>query len=684
MPPGQFMRSKSNANPLRRSTPTRRPAAGGNGTSGSTKRGPNVLGVGGTAAKNGSVLSSNSNDPNPGSNYTNFKLRCCTTDEVKDLRHHIMKFHSKTHIDPAESFTPPVRLHRKDPRNMQTQLTLAELEDRRKRGLGDHDFDLDMKMEDEPEDEKFGLQVKTETGVTEGTGEKNADDKGKNFAGPIDKNKPPAEQVDLSLIAPDGGARRAKINPFQKKTRQVILGDVTARKLRYEEHYPWVMEDFDGQNTWVGNYEAGQADSFVLFVFDKDGFKMVPAEKYYKMTPRNKYQTLSAEEAEKRMQKGEQPNRWVMKYFPGEGEEAGAPGPSTSKPTNARSRFRTTDNSLFEEDSIRREEDQEEIDFDEEFADDEEAPIMDGNEEDVKEVEKKVKKELRSDAADVRAEESEEEEDQKMDKTGLKLIKSLRSLEKNGNYDSDEDINPYATEESSDEEPDSAESAVKEEGKEKDPSAPGSLNVGVPGVDTAKKEKKEKKLKKDKLKNKKKKKASANLPVGMVILQLSSSVLGSFPPSVWNPTLKRRRIEETGEEDTGPKGPKTKKIKVKSEPLVAEFSPMAIKAASPSPPISSSTPTNSLRANSPAGSVSKQSSSDGSASKNTGSEPTDADLITEEDVASIIRSRQVTAKELLHILKPKLRKHPRNNQLLKALVPRIAKLSDKFLVLKDQ
>ena len=86
------------------------------------------------------------------------------------------------------------------------------------------------------------------------------------------------------------------------------------------------------------------------------------------------------------MQKGEQPNRWVMKYFPGEGEENSA----SSRPVNMRRRFQTVDHSVPDEDSIRRNEDQEEIDFDEEFADDEEAPIMDGNEEDVKEVEKKI------------------------------------------------------------------------------------------------------------------------------------------------------------------------------------------------------------------------------------------------------------------------------------------------------
>ena len=49
----------------------------------------------------------------------------------------------------------------------------------------------------------------------------------------------------------------------------------------------------------MGNYEAGSTEQqHVLFVFDKDGFKMIPAEKVYRFTPRNRYATLTLEEAE--------------------------------------------------------------------------------------------------------------------------------------------------------------------------------------------------------------------------------------------------------------------------------------------------------------------------------------------------------------------------------------------------
>lgn len=60
------------------------------------------------------------------------------------------------------------------------------------------------------------------------------------------------------------------------------------------------MEDFDGYNTWVGSYEAGNSDSYVLLSVEDDGsFTMIPADKVYKFTARNKYATLTIDEAEK-------------------------------------------------------------------------------------------------------------------------------------------------------------------------------------------------------------------------------------------------------------------------------------------------------------------------------------------------------------------------------------------------
>lgn len=126
------------------------------------------------------------------------------------------------------------------------------------------------------------------------------------------------------------------------------------------------------------------------------------------------------------MDSREQPDRWVMKYF-GQDEDD-----QQKRPLNARRRFRATDTARDDEDGVRKDDDGNEIDFDDEFADDEEAPIMDGNEEDVKEVERKIKKEQQVAKFTNLFDEpvDEESEEQKVDKQGRNIIKSLRSLER--------------------------------------------------------------------------------------------------------------------------------------------------------------------------------------------------------------------------------------------------------------
>jgi transcription initiation factor TFIIF subunit alpha len=490
-------------------------------------------------------------DEGPGANYTDFKLRACKLEEVKDTRHHILKFHSKAPINPTTDFTPPIRFHRKDPRNLQFQLTLSE-----------------MQQQSESPNE-------AETSA-------------------------PRPTADMSVVAPDGGARK-QARPFQKKTRQVISGNQTSRKLRYEEYYPWIMEDFDGKNTWVGNYEAAQSDAYVLFVFDSDGFKMVPADKWYKMTPRNKFATLTLEEAEQRMEKKSNVPRWIMKHI---AEEQG----QQQTPVNERRRFRTVDGAEIS--TKRRDEDHDEIDYDEEFADDEEAPIMDGDEEDLKAVEDKIKKEQRTASHIVsRMEDNEEEEvtgEPKIDKEGKKLKKYLRSLEKNAYYESDEEANPYASSEAESEDEEVATETPKIKQEETDRTSP-----PLPQKITKRKPKRDYK----------------NLAPGMVILQLQPQVLGSFTRNLWNANAKRRREDSDGDAAV-------KKIKLQS----------------PSPPTTVSS---------------------------------DEDLLTEQDVRTVITSKRVTLKELLKILRPKLSKHSSNPERLKQFLKEVARLHEGVLVPKE-
>lgn len=622
------------ANPLRKpSRPIRKPAnnqnkssAPGSSNTSTTTSTPKVSAGRRTntpTINSKNKPSSSSSTAPPSSNAKDYKLNACSAEDINGLRYHLMKFHSRHPVDPSHDFTTPIRLHRKDTRNIQSHLTLSELEERNKRMGITTAIPKHLELEEAEDalstapasDSESKLLVGDSGGALNGTIKtENGDSDMKDVTNETDgkangnvkedskqKDKVAPEEADMSRIAPDGGARRAKSHLFQKKTRQVVLGDPEARKIRYEEYYPWVMEDFDGKNTWVGNYEGGQKDSYVLFVFDKDGFKMVPAEKWYRMTPRNKYATLTSEEVEKQMAKGEQPNRWIMKHFGNEGEDV------AKRPMNMRRRFRTTDISNYDDDSRRHDDDGNEIDFDDEFADDEEAPIMDGNEEDVKEVEKKIKKEQQNAKVsflfDDNNNEGDDEDENKVDKQGRHMIKYLRSREKNANYETDEESNPYASDESSEEEeeiynadlgkgtngngndPSNGNKGIKQEPGADGTNANGNVTSTGPANTSAAvssvaskpgtnntvaetKNKKEKKTKEKKLKKEKKKKTSQkkhlDLPKGMIILNLPSSKLAEFPHNLWNPGLKRRRAEISEGEDSSNsvRPPKSKKLKV--------------------------------------------------------------------------------------------------------------------------
>lgn len=394
--------------------------------------------------------------------FATFPLLAASNQELQGMRYHIMRLHSKKTVDPAE-FALPVTLHRKDPQNIQFQATQEE------QAAGSY------------------------------TGDKQA----------VPYKR---EKADISQIAPDGGARAPRKSRFSSKKKVKMTykdGDDEAKNLRYEEYYPWVMEDYSGKNTFVGNYEAGLSDSYCLFFLRRGGFKVVPVDKFYKFTPRNQYATLTLDEAEKRMEQSAKSGtpRWLMKHIAPEKEQS-----NRNLQTIVSGRIGN------EGESRRRDRDEEDLDFDDVFDDDEEAPIMEGDEEDQREVERKVKNEHRSDSAlkdednfgDLFGENGDEE---KIGKEGRKLRRSLQSLEGNSHYDSDDEENPYASSSSSEEEVNQI--SVKEEVVVEEP-----LPVFV-------------------------RKTITGLPKGVAVIQMPPQVLSMFPRGVWNPKAKRRRTAKS-------------------------------------------------------------------------------------------------------------------------------------------
>ncbi|KAF8427790.1 hypothetical protein EV426DRAFT_682948 [Tirmania nivea] len=370
------------------------------------------------------------------STWTTFKLKTTKRELMKGLRYHVMRLQHKNRVDITEpdQFTLPIRLHRRDPRAppqgaKEEQAALAAEEEGKK---------LD------PEEQKK---------LEEAQAAKEAE-----------------QAATLAAIAPYGGAQRQKKNAFKKKTQQVYQTDEAAKKLRYEEYFPWHIEDFDNKNTWVGNLEGALSDGCqAIFVMDGNCFRMIPVEKWYKFTQRSNFKTLSIEEAEAVMKKKSKTPRWLMEVTKMD-EKAQKAKEEAENRAAMKSMYLVKGDRLA---NRPKEEvaDADELDFEDNFQDDEEAPIMEGEEEENRQIEKRIKKEqLGANLFDLKDEKEYEQEEREKKrraqlekKTGKKVIKYLRGHEKNLTYESDSDENPYA----STSEDSSAEEAKREEERKK-------------------------------------------------------------------------------------------------------------------------------------------------------------------------------------------------------------------------
>ncbi|CAG8565255.1 9186_t:CDS:2 [Acaulospora morrowiae] len=134
---------------------------------------------------------------------------------------------------------------------------------------------------------------------------------------------PTTGTADASLIAPYAGARQNKKNLFKKKTTQVFLADPKSRELRAEESIPWVLEDFGGENTFIGDYIGGDSAKYCVLLKKGDKFRFVPVHRFYEFQRKLKIRTLTIEEAEEQMARAKKMDndRWLMRRF-GKGKEA--------------------------------------------------------------------------------------------------------------------------------------------------------------------------------------------------------------------------------------------------------------------------------------------------------------------------------------------------------------------------
>ncbi|KAE8348587.1 hypothetical protein BDV28DRAFT_85156 [Aspergillus coremiiformis] len=343
------------------------------------------------------------------------------------LKHHIARFASKKTIDPRDEsqFTRPVRLQRRDPRTRPHELIPEKSQGMQKTASESSHLVEEVEREE--------LEVRKAA-----------------------REKERAE--NLAQIAPSAGSAPKRANVPKQKTQQVSKTDMTPEemaktRIKYEEALPWHLEDFDNKNIWVGNYEAALSETHAVFVLENTGkMRMIPVEKWYRFNAKNQFKALTIEEAEKFMAKKVKDPRWFM-----EKQQELAQRKELEQFAKQRKVYAGKQGTPSGVEGLEADE----MDFEEDrFADDEEHDDLFNEDEEAKAAEKRIKQDqLKANVFDLKDEKDYEEEElrEKKEKEarrvlGKKVRKALQKREKNYDYSSGSDVNPYSDESSDDSE----------------------------------------------------------------------------------------------------------------------------------------------------------------------------------------------------------------------------------------
>ncbi|KAH9871880.1 hypothetical protein J1614_006138 [Plenodomus biglobosus] len=380
-----------------------------------------------------------------------------TRRDLKELRHHVMRLQSKGRVDIEDKmqFTPPIKLHRRDPRAPPS-------------GAGSHFEEEDTKedLDEIKERERIEQQKEERRKIR-------------------DENQ--------AKIAPSGTKKQ---NAFQKKTEQKYRPDDTpeAKKrqlLRYEETLPWHLEDFENKQTWVGTYESELSEAHVMLTTTDPNnphggaIQLAPMERWYRFNVKNKLKP-TGDDVDKLMYKVENVPGFLKNI------EARAIKREAQENDRGNSGLRTRvggggddegriHQPRFDEDGnfVKQEADADDIDFnlDEDFADDEEGlnGLFEGEEEEVKEATEKLKRDQLQAALWERPDELTMQRREELEARladDLKAIekitrKSLVKREKQYDYADSDPENPYVTESESDTDSETERQRAKEEEEKK-------------------------------------------------------------------------------------------------------------------------------------------------------------------------------------------------------------------------
>ena len=374
-------------------------------------------------------------------NFTEYPIYVSKDALMQGIHHHIMKLNTKSDtrdqhpilVNPYDErqFTRPMRLHR---RNARDKMETADQSD-------------------------------AASGV---------DDKEREIMNIRRAERQAEREANQALIAPTGGdTKKPQKKQPQKKVEDVYYDENNpvqrARaQLRYEEARPWHLEDFEAKNVWVGSYEEPLSDNSVMFEIGENGFRMVPVEKWYKFTQTNRFNnTMDSDAVEKHMNKKFKAPRWFMGTQ--EQNDEARRQAAIQLREQRRAEMRGVDdedrNPYMKTEDYQADVDEIDFEFNDEFQDDDEGMIFgEQPDDDTKEIEKKIREEMRSanlagtgvkdedkdwDAEEQKEKLAEQEEKRRTKRMRKQLIKKERKNE----YDSESDRGEFSeTSESEDSE----------------------------------------------------------------------------------------------------------------------------------------------------------------------------------------------------------------------------------------
>ncbi|KIX04184.1 uncharacterized protein Z518_07738 [Rhinocladiella mackenziei CBS 650.93] len=344
--------------------------------------------------------------------YKDYKLVTTKKDILNGLRYHILQLASDKAIDirNESEFTKPARLHRRDPRAPPPG---------------------QQQKEEEQQEPKDGLNAAEREELNK---RKEARQK--------------EREANLAQIAPSQNAGK-KMNAFKKKTQQVFRPDFSAEERRriqtnYEEKLPWHLEDFDNKHCLIGHHQIGSMGSHAAFIFEPavdtstGKFRLIPIEKVYQFKPKREIAPqMSIEEVEAAMKKRGTDPEWLIRQREARIAEASREiAARQSKGLFSGAQTSTIAGRTGEE---------ADLDYEDDFADDEEGDLFADKDEDEKFAEKRIKEDqLQANFLDFKdlkeydeAEAREKREAEARKKNFRDLRKALERRERNYNHGSD-------------------------------------------------------------------------------------------------------------------------------------------------------------------------------------------------------------------------------------------------------